>query len=278
MKSLTWEIWGWAGALLMNILGCQGGYAQTGTGGGIFADDRAFIIGTLIYGNQAEEGFGVGGGDVHLLNCTVGENKAMVGREATAKPGDIYCADGVIRSTADYLSENRDDAIGVVFWVNTDVYAFPHGYVVGLEEGTGMWGQESLLQGGIEVPVQDTVCYVMNEAMCAAGAEYEAALYCRNYRAAGQVGEIRWLLPAGYQLSFLYTNRLKVEQTFDFLKGTGSNIVEFADDWYWSASEAITSGGKYGWMMQFGTGGFLQYQTDECLKSRVHRVRPMFMY
>ena len=48
-----------------------------GQGGGIYIDDNGSCIGSVIYGNQAQDGFGVAGGDGILLNTTITGNEEL---------------------------------------------------------------------------------------------------------------------------------------------------------------------------------------------------------
>lgn len=233
------------------------GLAQKG--GGIYAENGAKIQGTIVVGNKAQEdGFGVYGKDnVNLLNCTIGNNEQEEKKQEPIKIGDIYCENKDIVSKAVYETLGRTDAAGVVFWVNSDRYAVSsRAYVAALRHQELKSGPPSGRMG-IEYAVFDTACYANTMALYQGN---DAARFCRDYMAGTPLAQ-HWLMPAGYQLACLFVARYEVEKTLSFLDGKSVVVDHFADD-YWSSTEndvttdpdvatASDKSGFYFWVVSF---------------------------
>lgn len=245
--------------------------AQGGNGGGIYAEDGGRIIGTLVVGNRAVEGFGISGGQVTVINCTVVANEHAKNLREVVKPGDIYCADGTIVDTSAYRLRTEKDAVGVVFWCNSDPFAaFPKGYVVALEEAELDCQGVSLTEGETD-PVFDAEAYPNTERLANAG--IETAVYCRDYRAG--TFDKAWALPAGYQLAALFGVLPRIEASLTSLEESGMTVTHFKNEAYWSSTETVDDNI---WMLDFDLtgeegGGFLVGNREG-----MHRVRPVFAY
>jgi hypothetical protein len=215
-------------------------------GGGIYAETGSEIVGTVIHSNQGGNGYGVGGGGITLLNCTVSMNKRIEYTRPVQFPGFVYCADGAVVDTVEYKSAGRTDAVGVVFWVNPDPYAvWPRGYVLALD------GAEKMLSVGsglptFLLPMEDTNSYKKTRSMAQLGSE--AALYCSDYMA-GTAHEGKWSAPAGRYLSLLLNAYREVRKTLDCLSrlpdhehvmqlqdGIYGSITEYGEKYFWTLS------------------------------------------
>lgn len=243
-------------------------------GGGIYAENGAKVIGCVVAENRAAgNGFGVCGGDVELLNCTVGNNIAAEKLTKDIDVGYIFCENNKIVSREIYESEGRTDAAGVVFWVNSDRYAKAvRAYVVALKQEKKARG-EFFVSSGVEAAVFDTACYTETMALATVS---EAAIYCQGYMA-GTVLEKRWLMPAGFQLSCLFTTHRQVEKTLDFLESKGVDIDHFEEDIYWSCSETY----KDFWGVHFTSSVDNGKPSGVCLGrpgDEQHWVRPVLIY
>lgn len=278
-----------------------------GQGGGIYIDDNGSCIGSVIYGNQAQDGFGVAGGDGILLNTTIAGNEELKQNTKSVIPGDIYCANGDIVDTAAYKKRAVKDAIGIVYWISGDPKAvYPQGAVIALDETQGSWG----LTGGVSIAagwpesdmksyfyLKDTACYgntrkLYDEAVKSASNQvaYRAAYYSYTYQAVRQIAEnpVKWCLPAYMYLRRLFGVLPVVESSLKCLEkvhqGEGDfNIDLFLDkseanSWYWSCDDG---GVVYSnvWMVNFATGlNGEMGSVGEALKTKNHNIRPMFLY
>ncbi len=265
----------------MVLFAAVNGWAQTG--GGIYVRSGGKVVGTVVHGNLAEDGYGLAGGDAEVINSTVCTNGPMGNIMDGIQPGDISCADDTIRSRAGYEKGAEKDAIGVVFWVNSNYYAaYPRGYVVALEQSLQQW--TAGIPRYANAPLSDTACYQKTQELAAAG--NEAAMYCAGYAAGGEVAG-RWCMPAGRQLSLLYTNQAIVSETLDFLSKpeegavTGS-IAGLEETLYWSVS---IRDAMYVWMQEFRapedmetiySGSFIRL--DPSADPAAYAVRPIFVY
>ena len=277
-----------------------------GQGGGIYIDDNGSCIGSVIHGNQAQDGFGVAGGNGLLLNTTVIGNEELKLNTKSVVPGDIYCANGDIVDTATYKERTTKDAIGIVFWVSGDPKAiYPKGAVVALEEAEGSWGMTGGLSiaGGwpedelkIYFHLKDTACYgntrkLYDEAMKSASnqAIYKAGYYGYTYQAVRQTSEneIQWCLPVYMHLRRLFGVLPRVESSLKCLQkehqGEGDFKIDFFSGkmettcWYWSCNDGGTNNNV--WIVNFVTGlNGAMGTVGEALKSKIHYIRPIFLY
>lgn len=289
------------------------GLAQ-GQGGGIWLEDGAQGLGLVIYNNLAKEGFGVGGGKATLLNATVYGNKEYSEGLEFPVPGDIYCVDGQIVKPEVYASRASKNAIGIVYWVNTDPNenAYPRGAVVALDgQVQAKWGNNSLwiCRGKQLNPWEpddeyaefevitglfliDTACYGNTAEMVKRDpAIFEAGHHCWNYKAYYQqhnplqaTQNRRWCMPT---LSFLRRMILtlpEVKATLAFLKAENPEITiqdfqcedeKTAD--YWSSDDGNAQADRgFAFNVNFYTG-----QMDlkgGGSKNSKRWVRPIFVY
>ncbi len=258
--------------LPITVLFAHKGFSQNG--GGIYVESGAKVIGCVIAGNKAAgDGSGVCGGDAELLNCTVGNNVPAEKLTKTIDIGYIFCEDNSIVSKETYETEGRTNAAGVVFWLNSDRYArTSRAYVVALKQAEKVRGEFSV-NGDVEFAMFDTACYMETIALAAVS---EAAIYCREYMK-GSVLEGRWLMPAGFQLSCLFTTHVRVQETLEFLRNKGMDVDFFEKDVYWCTSEAnidfwgVSFTSEIGYSHTPGKG--FEVPGDE-----QHWVRPILIY
>lgn len=277
-----------------------------GQGGGIYIDDNGSCIGSVIYGNQAQDGFGVAGGNGLLLNATVIGNEELKLNTKSVVPGDIYCANGDIVDTATYKERVTKDAIGIVFWVSGDPKAiYPKGAVVALEEAQGSWG----ITGGVSIAkewthelgdlfyLKDTACYgntrkLYDEAMKSASNQdiYKAGYYSYTYQAVRQTSEneIQWCLPVYLYLRRLFSVLPRVEASLRCVQkehqGEGDFKIDFLSEkdetmcWYWSSDDCGINYSNVV-IINFITGlNGAMGTVGEALKSKIHYIRPIFLY
>lgn len=288
-----------------------------GQGGGVYLEDGARARGLVVQGNKARNGFGVGGGDATVLNCTVYGNEELRDADHYDAPGDIYCADGTVVSQADYAKRATKDAIGIVYWVNTDAdeKAYPKGAVVSLNEldGTYKWGSEELWinHGEISYPwyeeddpnqeygatiqglhLKDTACYGNTEKMVKKNAEYpdtfQAGQACWDYKAYYQINnpleatkDKRWTLPSLTFLRRLTSNLPVIEGALDFLRKQNNELA--CNDFI-----QTNNNGSYYWSsddsINEGEKGnaygasFYDGHMITMHKSESFRVRPVLLY
>lgn len=290
----TWICW----ALL--FCGICEGFAQ-GLGGGVYLRTNAKCIGSVVYDNQAQDGFGVGGGDAFLVNTTVAGNKKIVQDTTRIAPGYIYCADGEIVDTAEYKKRSRTDAIGIVYWIRGDVNAvYPKGAVVALQEQGGKrWGHVDVLHIGEQYLAQewkafaymkDTACYgntrKMEEKFRAGYSAFEAGHYCYNYTARGQeLSNPRWCMPVYLHLRRIFSALPAVDASLKFLKrqhpGWEIHVISGKakeNAWYWSTNDGLSGEKNSACAVNFITGEIGKNGQIESEKGTGHYVRPIFIY
>lgn len=213
--------------------------AQTGEGGGVYLEDGGKLIGTVVKGNSAAEGFGIAGGDAWVVNCTVSGNEEVRIVWENIQIGDVFCTDGSTMSIGEYRLREPKDAIGVVIWTTSDRYSLKNRmYVTALQEELKKWGKEVQLTPGYASPAADTACYSHTAGMVALkDPSWEAAVYCNRYADPRQQGEWKWALPAGYQMGYLFLNRRKVNQTLAELQKWHPDVQLLEQKIYWTATE-----------------------------------------
>lgn len=283
------------------------GWAQ-GKGGGIYLKDNASCIGSVVYNNQAEDGFGVGGENATVLNVTVVGNEPIKQDSTRTAPGYIYCANGDIVDTTDYKARTEKDAIGIVFWVRGDWTALDQkGAVVALEEGFYSWGTVDGLEvtamyqdeeWGAFAYLKDTACYRHTadmEEMYKTYREFEAGHYCYHFEAEMQqeagLTSPRWCMPTYLYLKRIFGVLPIVEHTLEFLKrvhlqsGKSIRIRSFTegknrnDCWYWSADDGMTeSMSRYAYIVNFMTGSMGAFTETQSEKTSKNYTRPIFIY
>lgn len=260
-------------------------WAQSGEGGGVYLESGGKLVGSLVFDNYSAEGFGVAGEDAILLNCTVNVNKAEKKIKKGIKPGDILCADGRVVDGDAYKVMVDKNAIGVVFWVNSDVYSeSPRMYVTALREADKKWGNNGLLGVGYERPEADTACYGITEKMLkAGGSDWEAADYCAGFKASGQPEGIRWAFPAAYQMAMLFANLAVVNRTLALLKTFSPDVQLLEGEIYWSSTQPDNAfHSDCAWLVSFdlsderNNAGKFQYVN--MYRNTVHTVRPVLVY
>ena len=274
-----------------------------GSGGGVWLEDDASCIGSIIFKNQANDGFGLAGGDGILLNTTIVDNKEVVLDSIKIKPGDIYCANGDIVDTLAYERRDNKDAIGVVFWINRDKkVVYPKGAVVSLNgQKEKSWGTEVLhvckpTDQEIESSAycskayKDTACYTTTRRMYdmyeGGQEEFEAGYWCWGYQF--QDSNFQWCLATLTYLRRMFLVLDNLQATINYLKGKhprweiqfffDSNI---SDSYYWSSSDSpFIEYPEYAFCVNFRSGGIVSYKKNglEGLKSTKQLVRPIFLY
>lgn len=220
----------------------------------------ARVVGTLVQHNRGMEGYGIYGGGT-MVNCTVVENESAENPMSGVRPGWIYVegdsAISVERWLAAYEAGTTFTPIGVVFWVNSDVYSSVKGYAMALDENTSEWGAEPLsTQNGFAYAVDDTSSYANTRGLEGIS---DPADYCMTYGSTGaRAGH--WVLPAGYQLAQMYAARGVVNASLAHLQGKwgcpggGDCVQPLTETYYWSSTETDLSSI---WGVNFGdeTGG-----------------------
>lgn len=286
---------------------CAQGWAQ-GKGGGIYLEDNASCIGSVVYGNQAEDGFGIGGGNATVLNVTVITNEVLKQDTTRTAPGYIYCANGDMVDTITYKKRANKDAIGIVFWVRGDWTVLDHkGAVVALEENECSWGALDGLHvvgdyDGEEwkafAYLKDTACYKHTrdmEAMYKAENQFEAGHYCYHFEAemqqAAGLSSPRWCMPTYLYLRRMYSVLSILENTMEFLKrvhaqaGKEIRVQSFVEgkDWkscfYWSADDGLDSQKNDVYIVNFIKGyTALLGGEAKTAKTAKNYTRPIFIY
>lgn len=294
--------------VLFFLLVAAGVSLAQGLGGGVWLENGASCVGTIIHNNQSREGFGVAGEDGVLLNCSVIGNKGIVDKTFFPEPGDIYCANGDVVDWDAYGKRATKDAIGVIFWINGDPDCpYPQGAVVSLDQLTTKhsWGDETLAicapgtdESGYEeeiVPsifLKDTSCYgntkKMEEKWLQGKNLFEAGHFCWNYKAYYQLNnaqdatrDIGWCLPVLQYLRRLAMVRGEVKKTLVLLKttnpGIGISMFDESDENdsnYWSSDDGNSQGTSiFGFCVNFKTGC-----TNVWLKGDKNWTRPIFLY
>lgn len=290
----------WVSLLLLLWLGTEG-YTQ-GKGGGIYLRNDSKCIGSIVYGNQAQDGFGVGGENAALVNTTIIGNEKILQDTTRITPGYIYCADGEILDTTTYKKEGRTNAIGIVFWVRGDMHAvYPKGAVVALEESVKKWGANDVLiisdQYGGEVWqgyafLKDTACYgntfKMEEMYRKGWTDFEAGHYCYHYKASRQEGNLpQWCMPVYLYVRRIFSTLTAIEASLDFLKRCHPDwkIQKFSRNsesgaWYLSSDDGVSDSGDKNQVsvVNFVTGAMGKHGSIECFKGTSSNVRPVFVY
>lgn len=266
----------WLAVMLWPCLEAVAQGIDKGKGGGLYLEDHARALGVVVYGNRAEDGFGIYGEAADVVNCTVAANE-LAGQMLTGvRPGYIYCADGRIVDREVYRTNAAGmEPVGVVFWVNSDVYASRKGYVVALTQEVKAWGNGPSQTEDFACALYDTAAYENTRLWAVVS---EAAQYCTDYSIGTFSG--KWALPAGYQLMGLFSAISEVEKSLDVLEGQGVSVSHLVNDVYWSCTETADVGKM--WVLDFGREGnvsgdvigafFPQEATDQAV------VRPVFGY
>lgn len=284
-----------------------------GHGGGIWLEDGASCLGTIIYKNTAKDGFGVAGQDGILLNSTVVENTKYKPENYYPKPGDIYCADGDIVDGETYKKRTKKNAIGVVYWINGNPdILYPQGAVVALGgQERCQWGDPNaseytwLLYDKItetndtRYAQKDTACYGNTYWMVNKYKEYgnklfEAGYYCWTYKAYYQKNtpdeatkNIRWCMPTLTYLKRMMVVSPELMNTLSIIKQTNPELIPTCDDfvseeednaYYWSADDGYTDYfSAWAWCVNFKSGSCNLDETHT-LKNQKNLVRPIFIY
>lgn len=265
-------------------------WGQTAQGGGVYLETGAKMINSLITGNKAKDGYGISGGDAVLLNCTVYRNFSDKDLRSGVYPGDIFCATGEIVDLTTYESRAEKDAIGVVFWVNSDVFVSRgRFYVMALEEALKSWGTKGVMLSSKykDNPLSDTACYGVTAEILEKDPTSEAALYCSDFRVNGEPEGIRWCFPASYQMMAMYAAWPAVDKTLNALKvlSPGREIMLLSEDVYWCATSCQDAKNEDAWVINFGHGDRDSYGTagavlrgESTTRDKKFRVRPIFVY
>ena len=75
--------------------------------------------------------------------------------DRTLKVGNIYCSDGSVMDPDTYKSEGRDNAAGVVFWVNDTLDTENKAYIVSLIDAEkGIWC-DTLVSTGVSTSITE---------------------------------------------------------------------------------------------------------------------------
>lgn len=282
--------------------------AAQGMGGGVWLEDGATCIGSLIYKNQATDGFGVAGGNGILLNSTLSENSRIAVDVHYPQPGDIFCSNGDIVDRETYKTRPTKDAIGIVFWLNGDPEVkYPKGAVVALDgQKYCQWGNISVEEcwlmldmvnnGYLHAYRKDTACYrntsMLEEFYDTWGDEFEAGHHCWNYKAYFQTHNahdetknIRWVLPTLTYLNNLMAVLPKVILSLEVVKQTGVVPVDDFiceekrenEAFYWTSCDGASyETSTCVWVVNFYNGQCVN--DDRSLKDMKNWARPVFLY
>ena len=78
-----------------------------------------------------------------------GCTKHTIVADRTLKVGNIYCSDGSVMDPDTYKSEGRDNAAGVIFWVNDTLDTENKAYIVSLSNARKNIWCDSLVSTGV---------------------------------------------------------------------------------------------------------------------------------
>ena len=254
--------------------------AQSGEGGGVWIENEGQLINSLVVDNSAEEGFGIAGGNGVLLNCTVANNRKAK-HLRNERIGDILCANGEFVRKENYAIRTVKDAIGVVFWVSSNVNTQKIGmYIVALQEVEKKWGSDAILEKSYSRPMEDTACYTRTNAMVVRGSE--AAIWCADFQAEFQSKIGLWAFPAGYQMEMLFLNSKVINEILTYLKGYNDKVQLFEKEMYWCSTESFYS--DKAWIINFKCSGLDEWGEPgtflgkKVLRNEAHGVRPVMVY
>lgn len=152
--------------------------------------------------------------------------------DRTLKVGNIYCADGSVMDPDTYKSEGRDNAAGVIFWVNDTLDTEDKAFVVSLTNARKDIWCDSLTATGVSTSI-DQYNGAANTAMLQTfevrtGSKAPAMEIAVKF----SDGIVNWHLPSVMELMEIYRNRAAIRYALKVCDGE-----DFNDVWYWSSTE-----------------------------------------
>lgn len=161
-----------------------------------------------------------------------GCTKHTIVADRTLKVGNIYCSDGSVMDPDTYKSEGRDNAAGVIFWVNDTLDTEDKAYIVSLSNARKNIWCDSLVSTGVSTSI-DQYDGAANTAMLQTfevrtSAKAPAMEIAVNF----SEGIANWHLPSVKELMEIYRNKAVIKYALQACDGEGFDKV-----WYWSSTE-----------------------------------------
>lgn len=152
--------------------------------------------------------------------------------DRTLKVGNIYCSDGSVMDPDTYKSEGRDNAAGVVFWVNDTLDTEDKAYIVSLIDAEkGIWC-DTLVSTGVSTSITEYNGAANTAMLQTFEVRAETRVPAMNIAVYFSDGIINWHLPSVMELMEIYRNRAAIDYALKACNGESFDKV-----WYWSSTE-----------------------------------------
>lgn len=182
------------------------------------------------------------------------------------KIGDVLCTDGQILSP-DFWKKSGKEAIGIVFYVNTNPEIEGKGFAVYLCDMTPVAFADSLgvKQGTSADPYAmdgNSNTFALMSQRNVSSPMADAVFELWRY---GQSAYI----PSVAQLRLLKETRMTINRNLEVI---GGEIITDTPDgcWYWSSTEVAGQEAAKGWLYSLSQGAI-----QETPKNQAHKVRPI---
>lgn len=152
--------------------------------------------------------------------------------DRTLKVGNIYCSDGSVMDPDTYKIEGKDNAAGVIFWVNDTLDTEDKAYIVSLIDAeNGIWC-DTLVSAGVSTSITEYNGAANTAMLQAFEVRAKAKAPAMNIAVNFSDGIINWHLPSVKELMEIYRNREVIDYALKSCNGESFDKV-----WYWSSTE-----------------------------------------
>ncbi len=163
-----------------------------------------------------------------LVGCT----KHTIIADRTLKVGNIYCSDGSVVDPDTYRAEGKDNAAGVVFWVNDTLDTEDKAYIVSLIDAQkGNWC-DTLVSTGVSTSIVENNGAANTAMLQTFEVRAKTKAPAMNIAVNFNDSIINWHLPSVNELMEIYRNRTAIDYALKACNGESFDKV-----WYWSSTE-----------------------------------------
>ena len=152
--------------------------------------------------------------------------------DRSLKVGNVYCSDGSVMDPDTYKSDGRDDAAGVIFWVNDTLDTEMKALVVSLNNAQKSTWCDTLAATGVSTSIDEYNGSANTAMLQAFEMRNEVKASAAEIAVAFNEGIINWHLPSVKELMEIYQNRAIIKYALKICGGE-----DFTKIWYWSSTE-----------------------------------------
>lgn len=167
-----------------------------------------------------------------LILMVTGCKKHTISSDYSLKVGNVYCSDGSVMDPETYTNEGRNDAVGVVFWVNDTLSTQDKAYIVSLKNERKTIWCDTLISTGVSTSIEQFDGAANTAILQTFEVEKKVDAPAMDIATTYIDGISSWHLPSVKELTEIYKNKTIIYKAFDVCGGESFDKI-----WYWSSTE-----------------------------------------